>query len=302
MFEDLESSLEIVRLTERLLRKASAHGRLPTPVDDLVTAAGLSEPKESLLSDSLLRSAPDYIRKAIAPLRSKVQAILDRREREVHLRPGIEKSGQGNFKKLHEVAHDLFPWQSDLAYADDNSTLSWSTRILFEQEANQGSAELLFQREFFRQVASDYSIGIAAVIELSEVFGASIHATFRRYVETHHTALSGVVLERSPVSTSPLSYQRRESMHSSSWVTLFNSPRDWPPLLQAPPFDFLADAQVAQSSDEPVLRDIAWVDRNNSSVGIKTETFCNTYNYFVLLWLPNRAWLKRRRRLATVGS
>ncbi len=213
MLQDLESAEDIVEATEQLLDKAGARGRLPTPVDDIVAAARLEEPKESLLSDSVLSRAPEHLRVAMTRVRSKVLAILDRKAREVHLNPTVvDNPGQRNFKRLHEVSHDIFPWQTKLAYADDDLTLRWSTEILFEQEANQGAAELLFQRELFRQMAADYEIGCGVAVELAEKLGASIHATFRRYVETHRASLAGLVLEPSPRTIEPLSYRRRESL------------------------------------------------------------------------------------------
>jgi len=58
--------------------------------------------------------------------------MLDRRERAVYVHPEIQLAGRVNFQTLHEVAHDILPWQSALAYADDDLRLSWSTRIKFE--------------------------------------------------------------------------------------------------------------------------------------------------------------------------
>jgi hypothetical protein len=117
----------------------------------------------------------------------------------VHVNPATDLAGQQAFKRLHETSHDLFTWQhvddGRDGFADDLWTLSPKTQILFEREANQGAAELLFQRERFAAVGSDYAVSGGAVIELAERFGSSIHAAFRRYVETHRGAVAGVVLE-----------------------------------------------------------------------------------------------------------
>lgn len=210
MLEELDSATEITKATERLLAAASARGRLPTPVDDLVAAADLVEPQESILSESMLRRAPKHIRDAVAPFRFKIRALLDRKAREIHVAPGIEHPAQRDFKRLHEVVHDILPSQRKLAYADDHKTLSWMTNLRFEQAANQGAAELLFQRELFRQMAADYQIGMAAVVELAEMFGASIHAAFRRYVETHRTPWweSSWIPPRCADSRSPISGEK----------------------------------------------------------------------------------------------
>ncbi len=61
MLEHLESAEDIAKATELLLAKADARGRLPTPVDYIVAAAGLAEPEESVLSGSVISRAPEYL-------------------------------------------------------------------------------------------------------------------------------------------------------------------------------------------------------------------------------------------------
>ena len=211
MLDDLDSGAEIARRTEKLLRAADADDRLPTPVEDIVTAAELEEAKESWLSESALADVPEYLARKIRKLRGKAHAALDRKTREIHISPDIDHDGQRRFKTLHEVLHHILSWQQDVAYADDGMTLSWSTRVKFEQEANQGGAELLFQRELFQAMAADYEVGFPAIVELSQMFGSSIHASFRRYVETHKRPMAGVVLNKVPCQVDPLGYKGRVS-------------------------------------------------------------------------------------------
>ncbi|MDQ2983077.1 MAG: hypothetical protein M3R70_03990 [Actinomycetota bacterium] len=206
MLTDLASGNRIAREVERLLAEADARGRLPTPVEDIVAAAGLQRGGDEVFDEATLARAPSELRAAIKGLAGKVRAMLDRREREVYVHPEIQLAGRVNFQTLHEVAHDILPWQSALAYADDDLRLSWSTRISFEQEANQTAAELLFQRGLFTRMAADYAIGFAGVIELSEQIGASIHAAARRYAETHRAAVCALVLDSKPVREEPLAY------------------------------------------------------------------------------------------------
>jgi hypothetical protein len=297
VLEELDSATEITKATERLLAAASARGRLPTPVDDLVAAADLVEPQESILSESMLRRAPKHIRDAVAPFRFKIRALLDRKAREIHVAPGIEHPAQRDFKRLHEVVHDILPSQRKLAYADDHKTLSWMTNLRFEQAANQGAAELLFQRELFRQVAADYQIGMAAVVELAEMFGASIHAAFRRYVETHRTPMVGIVLDPSPVRGLPLAYQRREAVHSRAWAQHFNSPRFWPPILESAMFPFLSAADLTPSGTTSPRLEVIWPTLDGEPTRLLVESFSNSYRLLMLLWRPRREILKHRRVL-----
>src|SRR5438128_10897386 len=103
MLSDLHSGKEIAAATDQLLRAASAYQPFPTPIEDLIGAAKLTQPAQSLLSDSLISSAPKHIRDALTTVRLKVRALLDRKAREIHLHPEVERSGQKAFKQLHEV-------------------------------------------------------------------------------------------------------------------------------------------------------------------------------------------------------
>ena len=204
MTHEVPRADDIRKAAETLLRAADAKGRLPTPVDDIIAAAGLVEPEHSLLSDSVLAQAPAHLRDKIRKLRLKVRAVLDRDAREIHIDPDLRIRGQIAFKKLHEVGHDICWWQRDRGYADDDETLSWSMDQRLEREANQAAAELLFQRKFFQDAAAQYEIGIASILDLAELIGSSGHAAFRRFIETHRWALAGVVMDGSPRSRIPL--------------------------------------------------------------------------------------------------
>jgi hypothetical protein len=298
MLDDLASGKEIARLSEELLSRADAAGRWPTPVDDIVEAAELDEPEDSPFSLAFLRSAPKYLRKAVALVDSrKIRAVLDRRERSVHIDPSIEHSGRRSFLRLHEVSHDHFPWQSALAYADDESTLSPRTQRLFEQEANQGAAELLFQGRRFLKMAGDYRIGMAAVGDLARHVDASLRATLRRYAESHSAAVCGIVLQPSPLRSEPLTFRRHEVTQSAVWTERFGS--SWPRVLDETSFPFLqviGDPQVGGLDGALTLPDL-----DCQPVPIRVEALSNRFAVLLLLWVPRRERLKRKRVLADVA-
>lgn len=304
MLEDLDSHADIVRLTDRLLKEAGAYGRLPTPVSDIVAAADLTEAPQTFLAESSIAQAPAHMRAVLRRLSGKVHAALDRRERKVHINPATDNTGQRAFKRLHETSHDLFPWQhiddGNVGFADDQLTLSPKTTILFEQEANQGAAELLFQRTRFAQAASQYAIGCAAISELAEAFGASKHASFRRYVETQRGAIAGVVLEPRPQSNDPLTFRRYEAVCSEKWARRFEHPLLWPTVLSAEPFTFVEQARACAGFGLPhgVWRHI---DLNNEAATLEVDAMSNSYRTFVLVWLPQRETFKRRRVLASTA-
>ncbi len=304
MLEDLPSHQDIARLTDRLLRQADAYGRLPTPVADILAAAELVEAPQTFLSASSIAQAPAHLRGILSRMSGKVHAVLDRRTREVHVNPANDLAGQQAFKRLHETSHDLFTWQhiddGRNGFADDLWTLSPKTQILFEREANQGAAELLFQRDRFAKAASDYAVSGGAVIELAERFGSSIHAAFRRYVETHGGAVAGVVLAPHPCEREPLGFPRQEAICSDAWLREFEDPAVWPRVLRADPFAFVAQASACSGFGPPV-GEWRYLDRNNKVTTLNVEAMSNTYRTFVLIWAPQRERFKRRRVVANAA-
>lgn len=304
MLRDLESEGEIVAASERLLRAADARGRLPTPVEDLVKAAGLSDSDEMPFDESVLRRAPADLADAVRRLglKHKVHAMLDRRERLVYVNPDIQHEGRRRFRALHEVGHDALPSQQQPAYADNAQTLSWLVRVKHEQDASQVAAELLFQRELFRRMAAEYAIGIAALIELADRFGASYHAALRRYAETHRSPLAGLVLDHSPCAAEPLSFRRREAICSPAWERRFGRPDAWPNVLQAPVFGFLSEARRAAVWQSTVEGEFRLAALDNEIRDLRVNAFSNSYRLLVLLWEPQRERLKRHRKLATAPT
>lgn len=304
MLDDLASAEDIIRLTHGLLRQADAYGRLPTPVGDILAAAELAEAPQTFLSQSSIAQAPAHLRAVLARVSGKVHAVLDRRTREVHINPVTDLAGQRAFKRLHEASHDLFTWQhiddGGDGFADDLWTLSPKTKILFEREANQGAAELLFQRGRFADMASDYAISTGSVTELAERYGSSIHAAFRRYVETHRGVLAGVVLATGPCEHEPLAFSRSEAICSDSWRERFEDSAVWPRILRAEPFGFVEQARACVAYGPPE-GNWQYPDRNNEIVTLNVEAMSNTYRTFVLVWLPRRERLKRRRVIAAAA-
>jgi len=114
MLNDLEAADEISRQADRLLRAADAYGRFPTPVDDLVRASQLSEASDYVLEESLINKAPSYLRTLLRSARHKIQGLIDRRARVIHISPAIDHEGKRRFVKLHETTHHILPHQQDL--------------------------------------------------------------------------------------------------------------------------------------------------------------------------------------------
>jgi hypothetical protein len=296
--DELESRHEIEAAAERLLRRADAFGRFPTPVDDIVAAASLSEPEESLLSPALIAKAPRHLADAMRRIGGRIWGLVDRRAREVHLDPEVTHEGRRRFIRLHETGHDALEWQKQLAYADNEHTLSPIVRKIYELEASSFAAEVLYQRGQIREDASSLQIGLASVVELSTRFGASLRSTLRRYAEQHPDVVAAVVLDAEAESTEPLTYQRREMATSSAFSVRFGSGY-WPGRLLASRFDFLnlaAGASLAPNQFCGGTTRLA--DVNGSVVSVRCEALCTGYNVLVLLWLPRSERTRRKLKLA----
>ncbi len=302
MSDEVPDLREIQKEAQRLLARADVRAELPTPVDRLVAAAGLEQPKQSMLANLVLNEAPERLRRPMRRLRLKVRALLDRQEREIHLDPSIDHPGQLAFKTLHEVAHDILPWQRELGYADDDDSMSPSTRRLFEWQANVGSAELLFQRQLFADMAHDSTIGLAAAFELAQRFGSSRRGGLHRYVETHRGGVVGVVLDISPIAAGELAYRRREVVLSKSFERRFGDANSWPRVLRSPPYTFLADAASARCCSGSIKTQLILPDLNNDCCKLDVEISSNTYNLLVLISVARRERGRRQVVLAAGGG
>ena len=279
-------------------------GRLPTPVEDLVVAAGLAPSDELPFDESVLRRAPAELAAKIRQLGipSKIHAMLDRWERKVYINPEIQHDARRRFRAPHEVGHDILPSQRDWAYADNAATLSWLSKVRAERDANQTGAELLFQLDVFATMASEYRVGMAAVIDLANRFGASYQAALRRFAETHVRAVAGLVLDHSPSASEPLTFRRREVICSEKWEDRFGRIDRWPDALAVPEFPFVAQAQTAVLLERQTAGEMRLCDRSLQVRDLRVEAFSNSYKVLVLLWEPQRELFKRRRRLAAAWA
>jgi hypothetical protein len=300
MLQDLEAADEISRQADQLLRAAGAYGRFPTPVDDLVSASRLSEAADYVLDESLIRKAPDYLRTLLRSARHKIQGLLDRHARVIHVSPDIEHEGKRRFVRLHETTHHILPHQQDLLYADNHETLSPATNRLFEREANQGAAELLFQRQQFAKDAAGLHVSVAAIWQLATRYGSSFHAAIRRYAETHRGAVAVIVLEPSPFPQHPPRWRREEVMASPAWICRFGPPT-WPRLVDARAYPFVA------ALDFPELSSVQVRDLAETMVEISVDVCKTPYHSFLLLWVPPprrllRLTKPRALRIAEAGG
>lgn len=290
MLSDLDNGDDIAASVERLLAVAEVNERLPTPIEDIVAAAGLVKTDEVLLSASMIAKAPKHLRKLLSSASRKIVGVLDRRERVIHIEPSSSK-GRENFVTCHEIAHDIFDWQRDLQVLGDTSqTLRASVTNRFEREANQGGAEILFQRDLFQRIASDYPIDLATPVELSNLFGASLHASFRRWVEGLDVAACGLVMDTTLDSRGRR--PRFEHIDSRRWRRQFG-PHRLPTRISLEDYPFAASNRGEG--------DFVLTDRAGDPIELGWQTLSTPYRTFALVWVPTKvSFVARHRRRATL--
>lgn len=242
---------DIDGIVEGLLERAGAVGRFPTPVDEIVVAAGLVESLDYVLTDEAIAQAPAQLRDLLRSGRDKILGLVDRRERVIHISPSIDHPGRRSFVKMHEVAHHVLPWQRELVYADDDDSLSPSVRAQFEREANYGAAALLFQGSQFDESITQLPVSLDSIDMVAGVFGASFRATARRYGERHARAVLIAALEGGEDGR----WQRREVSVSPEWRRRFGTPA-WPGVMTEDRFPVLE--HVRQGSQAKAR----WRDQN----------------------------------------
>ena len=211
---------------------------------------------------------------------SKIRGFLDRREKVIYLDMDQISSRQ-NFVTLHETGHNVLPWQNKtLEFLDDDETLDPDTHEEFEQEANYFASVTLFQNDRFENHAKKFELGMPSVMQLSNHFGASAHATFRRYVEDSKFRCALLVLKNLSEKGKIPNGDFRNAFHSESFLNNFGS-IEWPENFGYK-WEFIKDHLFLKKK---------W--KTNGSINLKTlngnvdftyHYFDNTYNAFVLIF------------------
>lgn len=166
-----------------LLKQSKSLGIFPTPVDEIIKFSELLY-KESRYLDQIQKNyktnSPNLLKEAL----KKLNGLLDRKEKTIYVNP-YQLESRKKFIKLHEVGHNALPWQKDTyeLFADDEISISTLALDEFELEASYFASATLFQLDSFDQELLKLPLEIGSAIALSKKFGASIHATLRRYVE-----------------------------------------------------------------------------------------------------------------------
>jgi hypothetical protein len=274
----------VQRHADGLLREASAIGRFPTPIDDLMAAAKLIVVDDEVLGDGMLQQ---FIKKAKAGLGtiksalSKVLGLFEANDRLVVIDRNAPKP-RVPFIKLHEAGHGTMPHQSKLyrLMHDCEKTLDPEIADLFEREANVFASEVLFQGEAFSDEAHGQAFSIKVPMRLAKKYGGSNYATFRRYIVTSPHVCCVVVLEQPTYTAGHFSAEVRRVVASRSFQTIYD-----PNILCATVNDSHPLGSVVPLNGKRMSfdREIALLDRNSDPRICIAEAFNTMHQILILL-------------------
>ncbi|MDD2305190.1 MAG: ImmA/IrrE family metallo-endopeptidase [Prolixibacteraceae bacterium] len=223
---DLQSKADIDKISLDLLKQSKSIDIFPTPVDNLVKFANLHFENGldlTQIDPSFLSQFSDIVSQKFISALGLVRGFLDRREKTIYLDLN-QNANRQNFIKLHEVGHDILPWQKDiLDYLDDDDTLNPYTKEEFEAEANYFASTTLFQHDRFEHEMSKLELGIKTPMYLAKQFGASKHAALRKYIECNKNRCALLVLEKSVPSGGLISCSKRDYFQSNKFTETFGN-------------------------------------------------------------------------------
>ncbi|WP_291127558.1 ImmA/IrrE family metallo-endopeptidase [Flavobacterium sp. UBA7682] len=276
----LHSKKDIENISFDILKSSKSLDVFPTPIDKIVAHSELYIAGGIDLKSLEKKYKSSHFSEALKAGLSKIRGFLDRREKVIYLDMDQLISRQ-NFVALHETGHNVLPWQSKtLEFLDDDETLDPDTQEEFEREANYFASITLFQNDRFDNEVKKLELGLPSVMQLSQHFGASAHATFRRYVENSKFRCALLVLQNLSAKGKVPNGDFRNAFHSEPFLNNFGS-IEWPENFGYK-WEFIRDHLFLKKK---------W--KTNGSINLKTlngdvdftyHYFDNTYNAFVLIF------------------
>lgn len=201
--------------------------------------------------------------------------------------------GPRRFTHGHELGHRVLRGHEQLYFADDSTTVHPAVRDLLEAEANQFSADVLYQVDLFTEMAASFrGTGLAIPIQLADDFETSIHSTIRRYVEASPRPCALAVIGRYPVHPGGhRSAKVLQTLESGAFEHRYGRLAGLlEPHLPIDGSGLGADVDaVLRGTAEPVLRGHHLLrDTRRGDVMMNTEVFYNQYQVFALVYPVRR--------------
>jgi hypothetical protein len=270
---------------ERALREAGALGVFPTPVEQIMAVARVTEVTEDVLSNGLidkLRAAAGLAGGLLKRAVSKVMGLFHASAGLIYLDQALI-AVKKRFIRLHESGHGFMPWQRPM-YAlveDCEKALDPQAADLFDREANVFASEVLFQLDTFRDIAADKPFSIWTPINMAKEFDASLYASIRQYVSKNHRACAVVVLNMPELVVGHgFRCSLRRPIQSSSFTDMFGT-YDWQEFYT--PSDEIGSFIPLGKRRASGKRGLFLVDRNGDRHECVAEAFTQRHQVFILI-------------------
>lgn len=278
-----QSSDEIKQQTKRFLSAAGVKDKLPTPKEDIVATAKLVE----IGAIDLSKYEERWLNKGITIFKgalSKFKGLLDFREKLIYVNPDIHHS-QITFVTYHEVTHRILSWHEGLfdPHLDTDYSIDPWIATGLEAEANLGASLIQFQIDRFTKELKDLPLGLSSAMHLAERFETSLHSTFRKYIEDSPRSCALLVLETligQTFDSQPI-LRLWYPMQSEAFTDEFGM-IDWEKFYN--PGHPIYDTVFSGSLKILHEGEITVSDLRGFGKKCKIETFCNMFNYFVLVY------------------
>lgn len=252
---------------------------LPVPIAEIADAAGLH--RDSLYDIGAAEEVPPALRSILKKLPNLVLGALSIPERRIFIDRSMPAE-RSRFTEAHEIGHDAIPWHRDAYYGDTSETLDHRTESALEIEANFFAAELIFGLERFNNEADEYRPSIDVPLGLNSTYGASAHATIRRYVEGSRRELGLIVAGRLPGHSADLSVPIFSAHQSAAFEQRFGALH---PMvgrrLRASAYESLPELivdHVVHAAESSIV-----LDTQRGRMRFKAEGFCNGRINLILL-------------------
>lgn len=282
--KELPAGTEIDKIAENILRDSRSLGFFPTPVQNIIAYTELKLDAGVDLSDiprSFLARYSQAIRNKIQSAISKILGAIDLREKTIYLNLD-QNQNMKRFVQLHETGHHALPWQNEIFCVDNEaSLLDPDIKDEFEQEASYFASAILFQLGVFDNELIKLPLSIKSAMILSDKFGASKHASIRRYVERSPKRCALLVLKK-PSNNGEFSVSVRNYFQSRPFSEEFGQIR-WPKTIGLQ-YAFVQDLLIGRKYHEGGSFKI--VKKNSDLIEFCYHYFNNSYNTFILMFPP----------------
>ncbi len=267
----MEANKDIEEIAYNILLDSKTIDKLPTPVDEIVKYTELVVSNRNLaqIHPSFVTEKIHLLKRAI----SKVLGAIDIRHKKIYLDLNL-KTQKKNFVKLHEVGHNVLPWQKQcLEFIDDEKTLDPEEKERFEHEASYFASSVLFQLDRFDHEAKKLPLSIKSILHLSKLFGSSFHSAARRYTEFSHKRCSIIILNPGkPVTI-------RDYFQSKYFTTEFGDLENfWVNNLNIS-LPFIRDIGMRKLHEDGVMK----IKYEGTDLLLNYHFFDTTFNYFVFI-------------------